>query len=439
MPRRNLMIILSMAAISLACYHKTIHSRTVMMFDDAYSKIENRFLFVNHVSEKELADGAIKGMIDVVHKIDDNTVYMPSREAKNFQDKHIDQKMIGVGIQIREDKKTNLLLILSVIANSPAEKAGLKIGDRILKIDQFDAKLSDEFNVKDAQNKIMGPLGKNVTLVIARKGFEKPLTFIIKRGNVKLDSVKGENRVTERKWNYQLPNHPNITYVRLSSFGKNTHKELRKAIENVGPENIKALVLDMRFNGGGLLDAAYDICNLFVNKSVHNGTIVSIEGRHGSKHYQATNKNTFTQFPIAILINEASASASEIVAACLQDHGRAVIVGTHSYGKGTVQNLITLVDGKSVLKLTVARFIRPNGKNIHKTLAPVTDPNQWGVYPNEGLEVKLKKEEIIKLLNHLNESEYVDKSLIEKDPKAKPFVDRQLEKAVQFLENKLKK
>ena len=195
----------------------------------------------------------------------------------------------------------------------------------------------------------------------------------------------GDRRGANDRWEFLIDKDKKIGYVRISSFIQNTADELRKALDQLKEEGVKGLILDLRDNPGGLLSAAVEISDIFLEK----GKVVSTEGRNTiPKSYLAQKDSPFEDLPLVVLINQNSASASEIVSAALQDNNRATIIGQRSYGKGSVQNLLELEDGSSVLKLTVAGYHRPNGDNIHRFRdAKVTD--KWGVSPNPGMEVKL--------------------------------------------------
>jgi len=241
-----------------------------------------------------------------------------------------------------------------------------------------------------------------------------------------------------------------IGYVRISSFIQNTTEELKKALTDLKAEGMRGLVLDLRDNPGGLLSAAVEISDLFVSE----GLIVSTKGRNTvSKTYEAHKDGSFEDFPIVVLVNENSASAAEIVSACLQDHKRAKVVGQRSYGKGSVQNIIELEDGNSVLKLTVATYQRPSGKNIHK-FKNAKDSDEWGVSPNKDLEVKLNRRDYVDWSHGRRERDSVSRNRRprpkpekEKDGDAKPateqdqskpFVDRVLNKAVELVKQEIK-
>jgi carboxyl-terminal processing protease len=237
-----------------------------------------------------------------------------------------------------------------------------------------------------------------------------------------------------------------IGYVRVTGFGRHTTEELRAAMKTLTDQNMRGLILDLRFNPGGLLTTAIEVSDLFVSK----GRIVSVEGRNTQpRSWEAQEKDTFDGFPMAVLVNRFSASASEIVAACLQDHNRAAVIGERTWGKGTVQNVIEMERGTSALKLTTAAYHRPNGKSIHR-FADSKDTDEWGVSPNDGLEVKLTRPELERLMAVRHEKSILRKP---KDPApqategpngaqteaaaSEAFVDPQLQKALDYVQQKI--
>ncbi|MEP1646385.1 S41 family peptidase, partial [Rhodopirellula bahusiensis] len=207
------------------------------------------------------------------------------------------------------------------------------------------------------------------------------------------------------EWVYRLKQHPDIVYVRMTSFGDKTVSELRSVLGRLMPKSdVSGVVLDLRGNGGGLLNAAVDVCDMFLS----SGKIVSTKTRGGviEDEVSATAGTLVPpDLPVAILIDEHSASASEIVAAALQDHGRATIVGTRSYGKGTVQNILLLEYGRSALRLTVAKYYRPSDRNIHRGVDD-TEEDVWGVSPDPGMDVKIAEEDLRQLARFWEEASY---------------------------------
>ncbi|MCA9208585.1 MAG: hypothetical protein KDA55_09535, partial [Planctomycetales bacterium] len=212
----------------------------------------------------------------------------------------------------------------------------------------------------------------------------------ILRDTIPVESVLGDRRRPDGSWEYVLEDEPSIGYIRITTFGERTVSELRDVLQAADPA-IKAWILDMRGNAGGLLHSAVETCDLFIDE----GTIVSTRGRGGriqQEFFATTDMAIDPSTPVVVLSDRFSASAAEIVAACLQDHNRAVVVGERSFGKGTVQNILELDRGRSALKLTTARYWRPSGQNIHR-VEGASEDDEWGVRPNEGMEVKLEEEE----------------------------------------------
>jgi len=291
--------------------------------------------------------------------------------------------------------------------------------------------------------------------------------------------VLGDCRKPDDRWDFMLDPKKGIGYIRVVAFGRETGSELRRALEDLKRQNLRGLVLDLRFNPGGLLSSAIEVSNLFIS----HGRIVSTAGRNSPERvWDARKDGAFEGFPMAILVNHFSASASEIVAACLQDNKRAVVIGERTWGKGSVQNVIPLDDrlsaseagragggsgAHSALKLTIAGYRRPNGKNIDRTPG-AKEGDTWGVLPDPGLEVSLRPDEQKALMEDRSRRDLVPpkkpaagapkseparsdhpKSEPPKqagqpgptqpsgEPPKAPPVDRQLQKAIQYLTTEL--
>ena len=221
-----------------------------------------------------------------------------------------------------------------------------------------------------------------------------------------------------------------IAYIRLDSFARNSAEEVHEVLVKLQKEGMRGLVFDMRFNPGGLLTAATAIADYFIS----SGVIVSTKGRNTEEQVvKAHRAGTFSGFPMVILVNRYSASASEIVSACLQDHKRAIIVGERTWGKGSVQNVIELEGGKSALKLTTASYHRPSGKNIHR-FPKSTEKDEWGVMPDEGFNIKMTNEEIGELFESRRKREVIraDGAVPKSD-----FVDKQLQAGLEVIRKQL--
>ena len=209
----------------------------------------------------------------------------------------------------------------------------------------------------------------------------------ITREWVHVETVLGDRRKSDDSWDFMLDHDKHIGYIRLTAFSRDTAQDLKKALVELRKEGLKGLILDLRFNPGGLLNSAIEVSDLFIAK----GRIVSTKGRNTPERvWDAQKEGTFEGFPMAVLVNHYSASASEIVSACLQDHKRAAVIGERTWGKGSVQNVIELEGGKSALKLTTASYHRPSGKNIHR-FPDAKETDEWGVMPDAGYEVRLSR------------------------------------------------
>jgi carboxyl-terminal processing protease len=298
--------------------------------------------YVEEVDTKKLIYGGIKGML---RELDPHTNFLPPDIYKEFETE-TSGEFGGLGVEITVTK--GVLTIISPIEDAPAWTAGIKAGDRIVSINGESTK---GWTLVEAAQKMKGSKGSKITLGIFRDGFESPKDFTIVRGTVKIKSVK----YTDLEDGY--------AYIRLTSFIDNSARDIKSELEKHVKKYkaTRGLVLDLRRNPGGLLDQAVQISDLFL----HKGVIVSTVGRDKKvpEVVQAKNEGTQPPYPIVVLIDEFSASASEILAGALQDNKRALIMGQRSFGKGSVQSVVKLGDG-SGLKLTVARYYTPSGRSI---------------------------------------------------------------------------
>jgi len=248
----------------------------------------------------------------------------------------------------------------------------------------------------------------------------------------------GAKRKDSDEWDFVIDPQNRIAYIRLTQFAKNSSRDMKKAVAELAAANggIKGLVLDLRFNPGGLLTSAVDISDLFID----DGQIVTIKPRPGvgQEHtFHGEREGSYLNFPMVCLVNGGSASGSEIVSACLQDHKRAVIIGERSYGKGSVQNIMDFRPTGGQIKLTTATFWRPSGKNLNKSSTKGTDDEDWGVRPDKGFEIKLSRKERDDLMEYQRDAEIIPRRDIPAK-EAKSFKDRQLENALDYLRDQIK-
>jgi len=303
--------------------------------------------YVEEVDYDRLIIGAIKGMLQ---SLDPYSSYLTPDMMKEME---IETKGTFGGIGIEIGIKDGILTVISPIEDTPAWKAGLKAGDKILKINGEPTK---GLSLMECVKRLRGPKGTKVTITILREGFSEPKDFTIVRDIIKIQSVKSKEL------------EPGYLYLRITQFQEETTKDLREAIVVYGKKTpIKGLILDLRNNPGGLLDQAVGVADLFLKE----GVIVSVKTRGGQELvYQAQQAGTFPDWPLVVLVNHGSASASEIVAGALKVHRRGVILGARTFGKGSVQTIIPL-EGGAGLRLTTARYFTPDGNSIQdKGISP---------------------------------------------------------------------
>ena len=344
MPRRNFYLLMGLTVFSLACYqqagaHRSRYGRMFQTFVDMMDQIDSNY--VEPVDRRELFENALSGM---TRGLDEHSGYIAPRAYTELQE-DLGKAFGGIGIQVSLDEETRQLTVMSPVVGTPAYEAGIIAGDRIMEIN---GESTEGFTVQDAIARIRGKPGQGIELTILREDEKEPRKFQLVRAEIHVDTVLGDTHEADGTWSYFLEGQPGIGYVRITAFSEQTGKELKRALEWLGERKLRGLILDLRNNPGGLLRQAVEVADLFVDE----GPIVSTRGRNGEvlEEYDASRPGTFRGFPMVVLVNKFSASASEIVAACLQDHHRAVVVGERTWGKGSVQNIIPLEGGTSALE-----------------------------------------------------------------------------------------
>ena len=320
--------------------HATETYEELKTFSEVLTQVQKSY--VDETKVKDLVQGAIRGMLST---LDPHSAYMTPDMYKEMQ---VETKgeFGGVGIQI--GVKENRLAVIAPIEGTPAYRAGIKSGDFITKVNDETTK---DLTLMDAVQKMRGPKGSKVNLTIQRDGTPDSLQFTLVRDTIKIESVK--SKVLD-----------NIGYVRLTQFQESTGRDLSKVLKQFKEQKLQSTILDLRNNPGGLLTAAVEVSEQFLPGGK---LVVYTKGRESKKdEWIAKGKDQMDDSPMIVLVNEGSASASEIVAGALQDYGRAVIVGTTSFGKGSVQTILPLGDG-SGLRLTTAKYYTPKGRSIQST------------------------------------------------------------------------
>jgi len=302
--------------------------------------------YVDPVTTKQLIEGAITGMMAA---LDPHSAYLPPESYRELQ---VDTRGTFGGLGIEITIRNNVLTVVAPIEDTPAYRAGIRSGDQIIKIDD---ELTKDLSLVEAVRRMRGPAGTKVRLTIRREGVAKPIELTLTREIIKIQSVKA--RLLEKGY----------AYVRITQFQERTDDDLQKALAKLEQDNggpLQGLVLDLRNNPGGLLTQAIKVTDEFID----SGLVVYTDGRLETQKqkYFAHKAGSHTDFPMIVLVNGGSASASEIVAGALQDHKRALVLGTQTFGKGSVQTILPL-DENSAIRLTTARYYTPKGRSIQAT------------------------------------------------------------------------
>ncbi|GAB7027789.1 S41 family peptidase [Geotalea toluenoxydans] len=344
-----IIIILASAIIGIINTRKSI-TRTddqdyIRLFVEVVAIVKKHY--VEEVESKKLMQNAVKGMLA---SLDPHSEYLAAEPFKEMQ-VHMSGSFGGLGIEI--NMLDGKLVVVSPIEDTPAFKAGIKPADHIWKIDD---KLTRGMNISKAVSLMRGEKGTSVTLTILRNGSSTPLIFPLVRDTIKTKSLKAKTL------------EPGFGYIGIAEFQARTGEDFTNALKKLREDNggtLRGLVLDLRFNPGGLVDSAFMVADRFIGEGLSNGLIVYTEGREPSakRSWTAYVGEKEPRYPMVVLINGGSASASEIVAGALQDHKRAIIMGTQSFGKGSVQSVLPLKNGDG-LKLTTAKYYTPNGRSI---------------------------------------------------------------------------
>ncbi len=377
--------------------------KEVELFADSLTVVQTEY--VEEPKPKDLIYGALKGMLA---SLDPHSQFM---DPDTYNELKIDTegKFGGIGIEIT--LKDGVLTVVTPIEDTPAWKAGIKANDHIVKINDV---ITRDITLTDAVKKMRGKPGELVVITVLRESEKKLLDFKIVRDYIKIKDIK-EARILE----------DGIGYIRIVEFRENTPQDITAALDNLKKQNMTALILDLRNNPGGLLDSAVHVAGKFIEKGKK---IVYTKGRKQSQNLEffSNASKPYTDFPMVVLINDGSASGSEIVAGCLQDYKRAVIVGVKSFGKGSVQTVIPLSDG-SALRLTTSKYFTPSGKVIHgKGVIPDIVVEESANVP---LDNEIKSEKAAEIFDQIEQKE---KPPLQKD-ELKYKKDAQVMRAIDVL------
>jgi len=346
------------------------------IFNEIFNLLRTEYYDESKVTPEHLIPGAIKGMIDTLD--DPHTSYM-SKEIFNELQTDTKGEFGGLGIVIGIRDKW--ITVIAPIDDTPAAKAGVQAGDKIIEID---GKSTEGYTTMDAVKLLRGKVGTSVTITVKRNDKEKPLHFTIVRGIIKLETVKST----------LIDDH--IGYVRISQFSEPTGSALENQLENLLDKGIDSLIIDLRNNPGGLLPSVIEISDMFLS----SGVIVSTRGRDKSQNqiFKSHSQTIVPDLPLIVLVNEGSASASEIFSGAIKDNKRGILLGEKTFGKGSVQTVRELPDGSGI-RITTALYYTPSGKSINKI----------GIEPDEVVEEIKPTEEELEAIDKLNKLELIKK------------------------------
>lgn len=393
MPARHLILFAVVTIAGIAAWFAQERDRRGQKVNEVLAIVDAAY--IEPVDDQSLVHAAIDG---VVATLDEHSAFVRGDDQRELE-AALDQRFGGVGLELAIDPRTGEITVTMPLPGGPAWQAGIVAGDRIRAID---GALTAGLSIRDAVARLRGTPGQSVTLTVTSAGtaatgaMTRDVT--VTREVVEIESVQGDRRRPDGSWEWWLEGEPGVAHLRITGFGERTAAELDAALAQIvagqatavgGLVSLRGIVIDLRGNPGGLVTSAVDVCDRFLDE----GVIVSTRGRgsagggavveNPADVRRATPGATAAGVPIAVIVDGLTASAAEIAAACLQDHGRAIVVGERTYGKGTVQSILPL-SGGGLLKLTTAEYLRPSGMTINRRPdAAATDI--WGVSPDPGL------------------------------------------------------
>lgn len=454
MPPGNAFIIVMVSLICLFCHGAAREQRPAAPIARALSIIKERY--VKEIPEQQLVEAAFRG---IIAELDEHSEYIPPASSVAFNEE-LAQSLLGIGILISKPRDADLVRVIAPLVGSPAQAAGFLPGDDLVMVNGESLK---GIEVAEVQKRLRGPEGTTIQVRVKRYGKDDFADLSVTRAIIPMESVVGFDRDAHDAWIYHLPDHPEIAYLRISMFGERTVKEVQTILES-REGRYQSLIIDLRDNPGGLLDSASELCDMFLDQ----GTIVEIRERTMLIDPLVAEEGVLVphHIPVVILINRNSASASEVTAACLKENGRAMVAGERSFGKGTVQEVVSVDTGRSLLKLTTAYYYGPRGLLINRD-KNAKEEDTWGVHPHPELTLQVTPLEILHLQRRWSKAKFpqaareseelwaeLEKSMsdaiqsmepsdgdttgdtVEVEGTIDPDVDRQLDQVVEYLLNR---
>jgi carboxyl-terminal processing protease len=399
MPKRNAILLVAACLVGLVALAARERTGRAQRLGEVFGAIERSYY--QPVDQERLFEAAVEGAIAT---LDEHSAYLRD-DGRDALPSLLHQQFGGVGLELAVDAAAREPVVVAPVFRGPAWRAGISAGDRITAVN---GQSTSGRPLREIVQRLRGPIGESVRLTIlpsrrpaatldpadaAARGAARDATLV--RELVEVESVQGDRRLADGSWEWMLEGEPGVAYVRITTFGERTAAEFTAAVEAIAAAGgLRGLVLDLRDSPGGLLEAAAAVSDMLLD----GGLIVVTRGRQGGGNRvderRAEAGESLAGVPVAVIVNGLSASAAEIVAACLQDAGRGTIVGSRTFGKGTVQSLLPLADG--LLKLTTSEYLRPSGMPIHRRPG-AGDDEAWGVLPDAGFEVTPTAEAVARL------------------------------------------
>lgn len=386
MLRHSLVWVLLSAVIGMMFVHlpqiaarqdAVLHTYAALIEVDALARQK----FVEPFNDDRLVDGAIRGMM---LQLDPYSSFLNADELEALE-KRTRGEHIGVGLELGMVHETPT--VIAPIENSPASMAGVLPGDTLLSVNGTPCKGMSIFNI---EQRLSGPPDSTVSLRMQRAGLNQPMELVLRRETVNFVTVRGFRRDPLGSWDYYLDRESKIGYVRITHFADTTLRDFDEALGELIKAQCQGLIIDLRFNPGGVMTQAVGLVDRFVADGL---LLATVTRRRAVQEYMAIPEGSELELPLVVLVNRYSASSSEIVAGSLQDHHRAAIIGERTFGKGSVQHLLPLSGRKAAIKLTVAHYRLPGGRIIHRTPA---DPQSgsWGVEPDIEVPISIEEEQL---------------------------------------------
>ena len=382
MHRRNLLIFaIVVPGCILAC---AAQDRTGQgkRFAEVIYRIDKGYF--RNIDSEQLFQAAMEG---VFRKLDDRSEFIEPSQLRNYE-RDFKKEFAGIGVELDAELSSGEIVVVAPVYGGPAWQAGIRSGDRIISVEGIETRGR---NLSEIVAQFRGEVGSQVELCIRKQGVGLNDRSVIQdvtlsRQNITIESVRGDRRLPSGKWDWWLEGDPNIAYLRISHFSKRTDTEVAALIEKlVFKQPPRGLVIDLRGNSGGILEGGIALCNLFLEDgliaAVTNDRSNNSNGKQLQQKWTATAGQVLKGVPIAVLVDEFTAGVAEIVAACLQDHKRATIVGSRTFGNASVQTITTLSSGPGAIRLTTNEYQRPSGTSLNR-LSTSTESDAWGVQPD---------------------------------------------------------